>query len=40
MKVVEEKMMGGHQVKALPPGYDAPGAYPETNVSMRSSAKG
>jgi hypothetical protein len=35
MKVVEEKIVDGHKVKVLPPGY-AQGAYPAKNVSVRS----
>ena len=34
MKVVEEKIVDGHKVKVLPPGY-AMGAYPQKNVSVR-----
>jgi hypothetical protein len=34
MKVIEEKMVDGHKVKVLPPGY-AQGAYPQKNVSAR-----
>jgi len=35
MKVIEEKMVDGHTVKVLPPGY-AEGAYPAKHVSVRS----
>jgi hypothetical protein len=35
MKVVEEKIVDGHKVKVLPPGY-AQGAAPPKNVSVRS----
>jgi hypothetical protein len=35
MKVVEEKVVDGHKVKVLPPGY-AIGAYPAKNISVRS----
>jgi DNA-binding CsgD family transcriptional regulator len=35
MKVIEEKIVDGHKVKVLPPGY-AQGAYPQKNVSARS----
>jgi hypothetical protein len=34
MKVVEEKIVDGHKVKVLPPGY-ADGVYPQKNVSVR-----
>jgi len=35
MKVVEEKVVDGHKVKVLPPGY-AMGAEPAKNVSVSS----
>jgi len=35
MKVIEEKVVDGHTVKVLPPGY-ADGAWPAKNVSVRS----
>ena len=35
MKVIEEKVVDGHKIKVLPPGY-AQGAYPQKNVSVRS----
>jgi hypothetical protein len=35
MKVVEEKIVDGHKVKVLPPGY-AHGPAPPKNVSVRS----
>jgi hypothetical protein len=35
MKVIEEKVVDGHKVKVLPPGY-AQGAYPQKNVSVSS----
>jgi hypothetical protein len=35
MKVIEEKVVDGHKVKVLPPGY-ADGAWPAQNVSVRS----
>jgi hypothetical protein len=35
MKVIEEKVVDGHKVKVLPPGY-AQGAYPQRNVTLRS----
>jgi hypothetical protein len=35
MKVIEEKIVDGHKVKVLPPGY-AQGAYPQKNVTVRS----
>jgi hypothetical protein len=35
MKVIEEKVVDGHKVRVLPPGY-AQGAYPAKNVSARS----
>jgi hypothetical protein len=35
MKVIEEKVVDGHKVKVLPPGY-AQGAYPQKNVTVRS----
>ena len=35
MKVIEEKVVDGHKVKVLPPGY-AQGAYPQRNVTVRS----
>ena len=33
-KVIEEKVVDGHKVKVLPPGY-AQGAYPQKNVAVR-----
>jgi hypothetical protein len=35
MKVVEEKVVDGHKVKVLPPGY-AEGVFPAKNVAVRS----
>jgi hypothetical protein len=35
MKVVEERVVDGHKVKVLPPGY-AMGAKPPKNVSVRT----
>jgi hypothetical protein len=35
MKVIEEKVVDGHKVKVLPPGY-AMGAEPAKNVSVSS----
>jgi hypothetical protein len=35
MTVIEEKIVDGHKVKVLPPGY-AQGATPPKNVSVRS----
>jgi hypothetical protein len=35
MRVIEEKIVDGHQVKALPPEY-AQGVYRAKNVSVRS----
>jgi hypothetical protein len=35
MKVIEEKVVDGHKVKVLPPGY-AMGAKPPKNVCVRS----
>jgi hypothetical protein len=35
MKIVEEKIIDGHKVKVLPPGY-AQGASPQKNVTVRS----
>ena len=35
MKVIEEKVVDGHKVKVLPPGY-ADGASPQKNVTVRS----
>jgi hypothetical protein len=35
MKVIEEKIVNGHKVKVLPPGY-ADGAAPMKNVAVRS----
>ncbi len=35
MQVIEEKVVDGHKVKGLPPGY-AQGAYPQKNVSVSS----
>jgi arginine repressor len=35
MKIIEEKIVDGHKVKVLPPGY-AQGAYPQKNVSVQS----
>jgi hypothetical protein len=32
-KIVEEKIVDGHKVKVLPPGYAA-GAYPAKNVTF------
>jgi hypothetical protein len=34
-KIIEEKVVDGHKVKVLPPGY-AMGAAPAKNVSARS----
>jgi hypothetical protein len=34
MKVIEEKVVDGHKVKVLPPGY-ADGVYPQKNVLVR-----
>jgi hypothetical protein len=35
MKVIEEKVVDGHKVKVLPPGY-ATEAEPAKNVAVRS----
>jgi hypothetical protein len=35
MKIVEEKVVDGHKVKMLPPGY-ADGVWPAKNVSVGS----
>jgi hypothetical protein len=35
MKIIEEKVVDGHKVKVLPPGY-AQRAYPQKNVAVQS----